>query len=53
MTFEYSQVELIMMPLDHKDDQGDLILPNFTKSINEDILEIGGNEYGRRNMVSD
>lgn len=28
MTFEYSQVELIMKPLGQKDDQGALILPD-------------------------
>ena len=37
MTFEYSQVELIMMPLGHKDDQGELILPD---DFNEDWKEI-------------
>ena len=31
MTFEYSQVELIMMPLGHKDDsyQVAFVLPNY------------------------
>ena len=28
MTNEYRQVELIMMPLDHTDDKGALILPD-------------------------
>ena len=37
MTNEYRLVELIMMPLDHKDDQGDLILPD---DFNEDWKEI-------------
>ena len=37
MTVEYSQVELIMMPLDHKDDQGDLILPD---DFNEEWKEL-------------
>ena len=37
MTSEYSQVELIMMPLDQKDDQGALILPD---DFNEEWREI-------------
>ena len=37
MTSEYSQVELIMMPLDQKDDQGALILPD---DFNEEWKEI-------------
>ena len=38
MTFEYSQVELIMMPLGHKDDQGELILPDDFNEEWKDIL---------------
>ena len=37
MTSEYSQVELIMMPLDHHDDKGALILPD---DFNEEWKEI-------------
>ena len=38
MTSEYSQVELIMMPLDQKDDQGALILPDEFNEEWKDIL---------------
>lgn len=34
---KYDNIELIMMPLDHKDDQGDLILPD---DFNEEWKEI-------------
>ena len=34
---KYDNIELIMMPLDHKDDQGDLILPD---DFNEEWREI-------------
>ena len=37
MTDNYRQVEFIMMPLGHKDDQGDLILPD---DFNEEWKEI-------------
>ena len=38
MTDNYRQVEFMMLPLGQKDDQGDLILPNFTKSQNDVMI---------------
>ena len=35
---KYDNIELIMMPLDHKDDQGDLILPDDFNEEGKEIL---------------
>ena len=46
MTNEYRQVELIMMPLDHHDDKGALILPD---DFNEEwkFLLLSRSEFSR------
>ena len=48
MTNEYRLVELIMLPLDHKDDQGDLILPDdFNEEWKEILLLLSRSEFSR------
>ena len=44
MTSEYSQVELIMMPLDQKDDKGALILPDDFNEKWKEILLLSRSE---------